>query len=105
VFHQLHIQIVELITIQLVNPMTYRKLKSGTLYGQKGRYRAWIYKRPHGGYCAHLNYGGECIAREGYHGTSLPTIGKAKNYIKIKISKDDKAGSNCRNEIRAKGNA
>lgn len=73
--------------------MTYRKLKNGDLYGQKGRYRAWIFKRPHGAYCAILNYKGECVAREGYHGTSLPTMKKAKQFIKIKMSKDENSNA------------
>lgn len=68
--------------------MTYRKLKSGTLYGQKGRYRAWIRKKDHGCYSALLSYGGEPIHGEGLLGTSLPRIADAKQFIKIKMSKD-----------------
>ena len=45
-----------------------------------------ISKRPHGGYCVHILYKGECIAGEGYSTKSLPKMTDVRKYIKRKTS-------------------
>lgn len=47
---------------------------------------AEISKMPHGGYCVHILYKGECIAGEGYSTKCLPKMTDVRKYIKRKTS-------------------
>ena len=61
--------------------MGWYKIKDGSLNFKKGRYRVLkIYKRPHGKYCCSVWNKGKCVAAEGYFGTYLSSLVKAKKY-------------------------
>lgn len=66
--------------------ITYRKLSTGNYLGRCGKYYLFIRRRPHGKWNAIIGIGGEWLIGEGYHTTSLPTIPKAKAWIKTKLS-------------------
>lgn len=70
--------------------MNLRKTTLGNYFGYyKGHY-VFIYRRPHGKWCCRIGKGGEWLYSEGYHGTSLPTLIKARNWAKNKIDSNKK---------------
>lgn len=64
----------------------FRKLVSGNWMGRRGKYYAFIFKRPHGKWCAAITFNKQDVAMEGYHGTSLHTISKAMSWVEAKIN-------------------
>lgn len=66
--------------------ITYRKLKTGNYVGRCGKKYIFIFKRPHGKWCAWVSYkdkdGETCGQMQGFFGTSLPTIKKAKEWAR-----------------------
>jgi hypothetical protein len=65
--------------------MTLRKLPTGNYSGYHLAHYFFIFKRPHGKWCCRIGKNGEWLYREGYHGTYLNTIKKAKGWAKDKI--------------------
>lgn len=68
--------------------VNYRKLSTGNYLGRSGNYYVFIFRRPHGGWCVSLSLGKATINThwaEGYFAKSLPTISKAKQWVKEKI--------------------
>ena len=67
--------------------MNYRKLTTGNYLGRQGKFYAFIFRRPHGKWCAAITCNKEPVGIEGYHGTYLSTLSKAKNWVKITVEK------------------
>lgn len=63
----------------------FRKLPTGNYVGRNGKYYAFIFKRPHGKWCAMVSLNGQSVASEGYFSTSLHTIGKAMSWVDGRI--------------------
>jgi hypothetical protein len=66
----------------------FRKLSTGNWMGRNGKYYAFIFKRPHGKWCAFVTKDKQPVAAEGYFTTSLHTIGKAMSFVESKINRD-----------------
>ncbi len=58
--------------------MKYWKLPTGNYRAKTGNTSIFIRKRPHGAWNAIISHDGVGTHSEGYLGTSLPTIAKAK---------------------------
>jgi hypothetical protein len=69
--------------------MKVRKLSTGNYFGWLRGFYFFIYKRPHGKWCAIIGHHGEWISREGYHGTYLSTISKARQWVSNKIRSNE----------------
>lgn len=67
--------------------MKIKKTKQGNYFGYYKTYYLFIYRRPHGKWCCRVGKSGEWLDREGYHGTSLPTLVKAKYWASKSINK------------------
>ncbi len=67
--------------------MRFRKTTAGNYIGYFPGHYVFIYKRPHGSYCAVIRrIGSEYILyREGYFGTCLSTLSKAKDWVTQKL--------------------
>lgn len=68
--------------------MKIRKLKTGNYLGYLKGYYFFIYRRPHGKWCARIGKNGEWLNQEGYHGTFLRTVKKAMTWSRNKINLD-----------------
>lgn len=68
----------------------FRKLPTGNYQGRNGKYYAFIKKMPHGKWAADISLGGDVIAAEGYHTTSLHTVSKAMAWVEIRIKRQEK---------------
>lgn len=70
--------------------ITYRKLPTGNYVGRYGRYYISIYKRERigreGWNIAMITLNKEYVSSEGFFGTSLSTIKKAKDWVKSKLT-------------------
>ena len=65
--------------------MNIKKTTAGNYFGyHKGHY-LFIYKRPHGKWCCRIGRGGHWLFSEGYHGTFLRTLSKAKKWAIDKL--------------------
>lgn len=68
----------------------FRKLSTGNYRGRNGKYYAFIFKRPHGGWAVQLKKEKLWFKGEGYHTGSLPTVSKAKAWVEARINKQER---------------
>lgn len=71
--------------------VNYRKTGRGRYFGRHGKFYVFIYVREHGKwdgfdryvkwYTARIGKDGEWLMGEGAHGSSLPTLKKAKQWV------------------------
>ncbi len=73
----------------------FRKLSTGNWQGRQGKYYVFIFKRPHGKWCAHITLEGRSIASEGYFSTYLHTIAKAMGWADSRIDKQQRTNSHA----------
>jgi len=70
--------------------MKLRKTSAGNYLGYFLGHYFFIYKRPHGCYCCRIGKKGKWLKSEGYHGTYLNTLKKAKNWATFNIKEFQK---------------
>jgi len=63
----------------------FKKTTQGNYLGYYSGYYMFIFRRPHGKYCCIIGKRGEWLWSEGYHGTYLDTLTKAKQWAKFKV--------------------
>ena len=63
----------------------FKKTKTGNYLGYYLGHYIFIYKRPHGSWSCRIGKGGLWLASEGYHGTFLDKLSKAKKWAIDKI--------------------
>ena len=66
----------------------FKKSKQGNYFGYCNGYYIFIYKRPHGRWCCRIGRKGKWFWQEGYFGTSLDTVSKAKQWAKFRVVPD-----------------
>lgn len=73
-------------TIINIFTMKLKKLATGNYFGYFKSHYLFAFRRPHGKWCCIIGKGGQWLFREGYHGTSLPTIKAVKKWAEKVLS-------------------
>lgn len=78
-----------------MKPITYRRLKNGNYVGRKGKYHIGLRRRKHyviegfetfrSWWTAYITLNGKGVAAEGFFGSSLNTLVKAKKWVRDKF--------------------
>lgn len=67
--------------------MTLRKLPTSNYYDYHLGHYLFIFRRPHGKWCCRIGMDGQWLYQEGYYGTYLNKLKKAKAWAKDKIAR------------------
>jgi hypothetical protein len=65
--------------------LIYKRLKTGNYTARNNGSFVFIFKRPHGAWCAVISHDGVGTHSEGYFETSLPDIKTAKDWVSGKM--------------------